>query len=274
MERNTRFLGACMGFGAQIQACERGPVELFPKIDLFFPQKQPNILATIQDFNFRFAHEVAHSFETGHFPVVIGGDHSIAIGTWNGVAKAKKNPLGLIWIDAHMDGHTNETTPSGAYHGMPLAALLGHGEKEIAQLLRPEPVLLPENVVLIGVRAYEEGEALLLEKLGVRIYFIEEVKERGLFRVVQEAIDRIKTPHLGLSIDLDAIDPEEAPGVGSPEANGLSSDELIKALSLFEERVEAFELVEYNPERDIKFKTREIAYKILDAVLTPHGVLA
>ncbi len=298
MKRLYRLLGACSGWGAQIRSCELGPQALldakvfenlkyegFPidEIEMLLPLKMakdeeiplPRSLPLIHEFNLRLAKAVARTIEQGRFPLTIGGDHSNAVGMWNGVRDAlmQKSPLpmGLIWIDAHMDGHIPETTPSGAWHGMPVANLLGFGETRLSQLIRKEPVLLPENLVYIGVRSYEEGEAALLESLKVKIYFIDEVKKRGLETVVREAMERItaKTGGFGVSLDLDAIDPEEAPGVGSPEPNGLSSRELLSALPFLakDPRLVGFEMVEYNPERDAKEKTQHLIFEILKTLI-------
>src|SRR5207248_1568284 len=127
-----------------------------------------------------------------------------------------------------------KTTPSGAWHGMPLAGLLGHGESKMAQLFQKDPVLFPEHLCLIGVRSFESGEVELLRSLNVRIFFIDEVKEKGMESVMKEALVHVKrgAKHFGVSVDLDVIDPKEAPGVGSPEENGLSVEELLKGLSL------------------------------------------
>src|SRR5688572_26801008 len=158
----------------------------------------------------------------GKLPVVMGGDHSCALGTWKGVASAlgAHGPLGLIWIDAHMDAHTPETTPSGALHGMPLACLLGFGDGRLTGLAGGAR-LLSQHVCLIGVRSFEAGEAALLERLGVRVFFMDEVKQRGLAAVMAEAlaIATAQTAGFGVTLDLDALDPQDAPGVGSPVAD-------------------------------------------------------
>ena len=256
-----------MGLGAQIRECENGPQALFPEIETLFPEKEGTPLDRIVSFNKKLAALVSLTIDSGRFPVVIGGDHSIAVGTWSGVKQSLGSPFSLIWIDAHLDGHTLESTPSGAIHGMPLAGLLGEGDPGMAKLLGSEPVLQPENLFLIGVRSYEPEEEALFKRLGVKVYWIDEVKRRGLESVVREVMSLIKTPDIGVSIDLDVIDPSEAPGVGSPEPNGLSSVELLSVLKVFRERLCAFELVEYNPQLDFEQKTREIAYQILEEIL-------
>jgi Arginase/agmatinase/formimionoglutamate hydrolase, arginase family len=170
-----------------------------------------------------------------------------------------------------MDAHTPETTPSGAFHGMPVAALLGAGASEMAQLLHKTAVLQPKNLALIGVRSFEEEEASFLKSLNVKIYFMDEVKRRGLKEIVPEAIAHIcqGVSGYGVSLDLDAIDLHEAPGVGSPEVGGLEKNELLRELARIgkDERLIGFELVEFNPEKDISHKTRETAFEILKEVM-------
>lgn len=191
------------------------------------------------------------------FPCVIGGDHSIAIGTWQGISDAldARGVFGLIWFDAHMDAHTPQTSPSQAYHGMPVATLLGYGEDALIHITDPAtPTLSPEHVVLMGVRSFEAGEEALLARLGVRIYFMDEIRTRGFETCLQEAIARVQagTKGFGLSIDLDGFDPAFAPGVGSPETGGLYPDEVVSALHHVKgaKGFCGLEIMEFNPTRD------------------------
>lgn len=205
--------------------------------------------------------------------IVLGGDHSSAIGTWSGVYDAMhtKGNIGLIWVDAHMDAHTPETSITGNIHGMPLAVLLGQGSHELTQLMNPSPKLLPENICLIGIRSFESGEAALLKKLGVRIFNMKEVEERGLPDVFKEAVSIVQknTVGFGLSIDLDAIDPNEAPGVGTPAVKGLSADQLVQAVAhLFENpHFLAAEIVEFNPTYDKEHKTEKVISALIDSMV-------
>jgi len=204
---------------------------------------------------------VHDSARGGDRPVVVGGDHSCAIGTWSGMARAirPEGPMGLIWVDAHMDSHVPETSPSGAYHGMPLAVLMGYGDPELTGLAGGPPAVDPRNVCLVGVRSYEAEEAALLERLGVAVIFVDEVRRIGLDRALDRAvaIATAGTAGFGLSIDIDAIDPLEAPGVGSPVPGGIAGDGLVSAIAA-SSRLRAFralEVVEFNPERDVGGKT-------------------
>lgn len=203
--------------------------------------------------------------------VVIGGDHSCAIGTWSGVARAHPGErIGLVWIDAHMDSHLPETSPSEAIHGMPLACLLGHGEKRFRNLAHQEPVLLPQDVCLLGIRSYEPEEKALLDLLGVHVFYMEDVLTLGLHETFTRAW-KIATEHTaraGISIDLDAIDPQDAPGVGSPEHNGINATELLSLLSSLkgQPKLTGLEIAELNPARDIDHKTTELCIALAKAV--------
>ena len=173
--------------------------------------QQGTPLEAVAVLSARLAAEVEAVLQAGNFPLVVGGDHSCAIGTWSGVhhALAERGPTGLIWIDAHMDSHTFATTPSGQIHGMPLAVLLGHGEAALTAIDGPQAKLRPEHVCLIGVRSFEAGEAALLHRLGVRVFDMDEVRRRGLAEVFDDALAIVRqgTAGFGVSVDLDALDP-------------------------------------------------------------------
>lgn len=204
------------------------------------------------------------------FFTVIGGDHSSAIGTWSGARAALSGDLGLIWIDAHMDSHTPETTLTGNIHGMPLACLLGHGSKELTEILTPHAKIKPEHLCLIGIRSFENEEAELLKKLNIRIYFMDEVKERGLETIMREALALVTrgTSHFGVSLDIDGIDPKEAPATGVPEPDGISANELCDALRLVANQPHFIgaEVVEFNPHLDQNKMTEKLMAKLIAAM--------
>ena len=183
--------------------------------------KKCSKLALISKECQKLAKNVSILVENKQFFTVFGGDHSSAIGTWSGVHHALKSQgkLGLIWIDAHMDSHTPHTSPTGNIHGMPLACLLGYGMPLLINMLDEEPKLKPEHVCLIGIRSFEAGEAALLKELKVRIFYIEEVIERGLAAVMEDAIKIASTgtAGFGVTIDIDSMDPSDAPGTGVVE---------------------------------------------------------
>jgi arginase len=201
---------------------------------------------------------------------VFGGDHSCAIGTWSGVAhaRAKQGPIGLIWVDAHMDCHTPETSESGNIHGMPVASLLGYGVSSLAQLGHWRPKLKPENICLIGIRSFEPGEAALVKKLGIRVFDMEEIGKRGIEAVLQDAIAHVNknTNGYGFSLDLDGFDPQDAPGTGTPESGGISASQFcaaLKKLIVNDTRILGAEIVEFNPHHDIQHRTRDLIQQLL-----------
>jgi arginase len=280
-------IGAASGAGAPDPSCSAGPVALrrsqafhdspLQHVEwdgiLRVPRAQRDTpLHAVASLCARLADEVAGVLRAGHFPLVVGGDHSCAIGTWSGVHRALigAGPIGLIWIDAHMDSHTFATTPSGQIHGMPLACLLGHGEATLTGIDGAEAKLRPEHVCLIGVRSFEAGEAALLHRLGVRVYDMEEIRRRGLSAVFDEALAIVRqgTAGFGVSVDLDALDPAEEPGVGTPVPGGLRRAELADALSHLrgDRGFVAMEIVEYNPRRDRGHATADAAGSLLDAI--------
>jgi arginase len=204
----------------------------------------------------RLARQVRSLVVSGSRFVVLGGDHSCAIGTWSGARDALKarGPLALLWIDAHMDSHTPATSPSGNLHGMPLACLLGFGPRALSALTGLGPALHPARVCLIGVRSYEEAERRLLARLGVKIFFMDDVRRRGLAAVMDEAFLRVSRGHgaFGVSVDLDALDPSEVPGVSLPVPGGLRAGELVECIAALAGRrgFLGLEIAEFNPRRD------------------------
>lgn len=276
--KNYYLIGAGSGWGAKKRGCADGPRSLIEAgleshltrsgmeilgTHLFEISSQHPISSPIEALPYveeaigSVAFVVKKALSHSYFPLVIGGDHSIAVGTWS----AFETPIGLIWIDAHMDSHTETTTPSGAYHGMPLAALLGYGKLAVSNPLNPS------HVVLIGVRSFEAEEAALLKSLGVRVYLKDEVKKRGFGTLLQEVLTSMhqRVPLYGVSLDLDVFSPDLVPGVGSPEPDGIDPEELIPLLALFKNdpKFAGFELVEFNPHLDKNNQTQDVVFKLL-----------
>src|SRR3990167_3596662 len=226
----------------------------------------------VRQINEKLAHLTATLARQNQFFSIIGGDHTSAIGTWSGVQDVKREAgeIGLIWIDAHMDSHTPETTESGRIHGMPLAALLGYGYESLTLLLHEAPKIKPENVCLIGVRSFERGEAELLKRLCVHTYFMEEVKQRGCVAILKEAVNKVsqKTVGCGISIDLDALDPEEIPGVDAREPHGISTTDLYEGIAqiISDPRLIAMEIAEFNPSRDEEHRTEKFIISFLEMI--------
>lgn len=288
--RRIRVIGVAAGYGAGDPACQDGAEVLrtlrflddLESVDAGLAWDPPlrldpplpaDPVDAVQGIASRLAQRVAGHLAQGDFPLVIGGDHSCAIGTWSalkGTLDAGQR-MGLIWIDAHMDSHTPASSPSRNVHGMPLACLLGHGDARLTGIAGAAPKLLAQDVCLIGVRSFEAEEAALLDRLGVRIFFMDEVQHRGLCAVLADALRHVTqhTAAYGISIDLDALDPAEGPGVGTPVAGGLSRADLTDALALLhgDERLRALEIVEYNPYRDEHFVTARAIHDLCRSVI-------
>jgi arginase len=220
-------------------------------------------LAEIKDANARIAGLVGDSVERGAAPVVLGGDHSLAIGTLGGLA-AKHGAGGVVWFDAHGDLNTPQTSPSGNVHGMPLAAGLGLATETFASDAWPLPALDPEHVALVGIRSLDEGERDLVRELGVAVYTMSDLDRRGVEPVLGEALERVSgAPFVHVSLDMDVVDPEVAPGVGTPVRGGLSYREAHLAMELIAEwGVGSFEVVEVNPILDRENATGRLAVEL------------
>lgn len=203
------------------------------------------------------AKRVDEVVSAGSFPLVLGGDHSIAIGTLSGVAKHYQN-LGVIWYDAHGDLNTAETSPSGNIHGMPLAISIGIGHPTLTEIAGYCPKIKPENIVIIGARALDDGEKVLIKEKGIKVYTMHEVDRLGMTKVMEETIDYLKdkTDGVHLSLDLDGLDPNDAPGVGTPVIGGISYRESNLAMEMLSEAniITSAEFVEVNPILDEKIK--------------------
>ncbi len=210
----------------------------------------------------RIAGAVATSIQAKNFPLVLGGDHSLSIGSVRGAARNKK--IGVIWIDAHADFNTAETTPSGNIHGMSLAVLAGLGDKSLVQLWDETiPVIDPSKIAIIGARDLDSGEKANLSNAGALVMGMEQIDRYGMVSVVEKAIERVSHDVDGiyLSLDLDALDPEHAPGVGTPVPAGLSQRETHLACELIAEtgKLVGMDLVEVNPILDVQNRTAVLA---------------
>ncbi len=213
----------------------------------------------------RAAGAVASSIQAGAFPLVLGGDHSISLGSIRGAAKHKK--LGVIWVDAHADFNTHETTPSGNIHGMPLAALCGMGDARLTQLWEEAvPVINPQNVAVIGARDLDEGEKKNLREAGVLVFSMEQVDLYGVSKCISQSIEHVSkgTDGLYLSFDMDALDPTEAPGVGTPVKGGLTYREAHLICEVMAEtgKLVGMDLVEVNPILDAHNQTAKLAVEL------------
>lgn len=230
----------------------------------------------VKYFSRNICHEIMEMMEVSpHItPVVIGGDHSVAMGTWSGVTNAlnAQGQFGLLWIDAHMDSHTPITSLQGKwgghFHGMPLAHLLGHGDRALCEIGSKRSKIKPQHVALVGIRSYEPGEAALLEELGVKVFTMDMIHQRGLNAVLQDAVKIVSkaAKGWGVSFDLDVLDPADMRAVGTTEENGIRLKDFTTAWSnlTLPSRPRAFELVEYIPTKDDDGH----GIKAIEAVLT------
>ncbi|MEI3613664.1 arginase [Pseudogracilibacillus sp. SO30301A] len=224
------------------------------------PEREDKLrnLQEVVEANTRLANLVDEQVKNNHFPLVLGGDHSIAIGSLAGVSRHYEN-LGVIWYDAHGDINTTETSPSGNIHGMPLAVSLGYGHEKLTSILDDNPKIKPENVVLIGIRDLDEGEKELLRDLNIKVFTMHEIDRIGMPQVMKETINYLKdrTDGVHLSFDLDGINPSEAPGVGTPVIGGVTYRESHLAMEMLAEAdiITSAEFVEVNPMLDDKNKT-------------------
>lgn len=217
----------------------------------------------------RIAAKVVEELRAGAVPLVLGGDHSVALGTLGGLASVH-GPGGVLWIDAHADINTPETSPSGNVHGMPLAAALGLAGSGFDSDVWPLPALDARRVVLLGLRQADEGERRLLREAGVRVFTMTEIDRIGVERAMREALDRVSgAGFVHISVDMDALDPELAPGVGTPVRGGLTYREAHLALELAAESalVGSLEVVEVNPILDRENTTALTAVELVASAL-------
>jgi len=232
-------------------------------------EERARFLPEIKETCARIAAKVVEESNAGARPLVLGGDHSVALGTLGGLAAAH-GVGGVLWIDAHADVNTPETSPSGNVHGMPLAAALGLAGPEFDSDAWPLPALDPRRVVLLGLRQADSGERKLLHDVGVRVFTMSEIDRIGVERAVREAIDRVAgSGFVHVSLDMDALDPEVAPGVGTPVRGGLTYREAHLALELVAESglAGSLEVVEVNPILDRENTTAFTAVELMASAL-------
>jgi arginase len=215
--------------------------------------------------NIALAERVRTHVKEGALAVTLGGDHSIALGSVSGAARARGS-IGLIWVDAHGDFNCAETTPSGHIHGMILAALCGYGDARLVHLDGGGPYVDPRRVAVVGARDLDPGERRLLREAGVRVLSMAEIDRRGMDDVMREAIALASTETAGIhaSFDLDAVDGHDAPGVGTPVPGGLTLREAHLAMEMLAAsgKLTSYDLVEVNPLLDMRNQTAELAVEL------------
>lgn len=234
----------------------------------FVDHNNVKYLKTIVEMNNNLAHLVYSSLASESFPFIIGGDHSLGLGSISGASKYNSD-LAVIWIDAHADINTHITSPSGNAHGMPLAAALGVGEPSLINVYYNKPKVKPENVYIIGARDLDKGEIELAKKLNLNLYTMEIVKKIGLENVIKEVLNKIKSSGIEtvhLSFDIDVLDKSIVPGTGTPVNGGFNLEESKKILKGFlsTSLVKSMDFVELNPFLDKDDITANLCIELVD----------
>jgi arginase len=249
-----------------------GDVDIKNMEELRVGDEHARYLAEIARASRLLAKKVQTIVAKGHFPLVLGGDHSISVGTVSGisaVARARKKKVGLLWIDAHGDINTPATSPSGNIHGMPVAALLGDGPEELTAIGGDFPKVNAANVALVGIRSLDEGEKLRLKRTGVQVHTMSDIDRQGIHRVMKKALARVSdgTDHVHVSFDLDAVDPTVAPGVGTPVKGGLDYREAHLIMELLSDSgvMTSLEMVEVNPILDDRNASAAFAVELVQS---------
>jgi arginase len=227
-------------------------------------------LAEIVRYGHELADAVADAVEQGEFPLVLGGDHSLAIGVLGGLARVHGRPGAMLWIDAHGDMNTPDTTPSGNVHGMPVAAALGYGGAWFRDDAWPLPMVEAARTALLGIRSLDPGERELLAQSDVRVVTMSEIDRVGMEAAVDAALDRLRAaPWVHVSLDMDAIDPLHAPGVGTPVPGGITYREAHLAMEMLHESrlMSSMQVVEINPILDHGNASADLAVELVCSAL-------
>jgi arginase len=244
-------------------------VDYIESKDKFLENNKLKYLTQVVDANNRLANKVYEALTNNTLPFVIGGDHSLALGSLAGSSKYHGNDLAVIWIDAHGDINTEETSPSGNIHGMPLASSMGIGYEKLTSIFFDDFKVKPENVFILACRDLDQGEIELIDKLSISVWTISDIQSKGIDTVISELLLMIKEKdikNIHLSYDIDCLDPSYVPGTGTPVENGLTFKESEKLLSaiLGTTLVKSIDFVEYNPDLDLNSKTLETCTELLN----------
>jgi len=298
MAQKIRIIGVPMDLGASRRGVDMGPsalrvaglqarvkqlgyqVEDIGNIsvkqpeEMSYGEKRAKYLAEISDACKDLSGIVEKSLDESMTPVVLGGDHSIAAGTLSGVAayfKKKEKRVGLVWLDAHGDINTPESSPSGNVHGMPLAATMGYGAIELVELQGFKPKVEPQNISMVGVRDLDSAEKKLAKKSGVHVYTMRDIDERGMREVMSDALKHAMddTDGVSVSLDMDFVDPVDAPGVGTPVRGGVTYREAHLAMEMIAdtEAMASLEVVEINPVIDEHNRTALLGVELVLSAL-------
>ena len=291
-KRHATVIGVPLDYGASKRGASGGPaavrraglieglealdLEVTDAGDLTVPKVTPTAngklknAAPILKVCSQLEKQTYEAVANGSTPIILGGDHSLAVGSVSGVSRAfrdKGRKVGLIWVDAHADINTPETSPTGNIHGMPLAHLLGMGHKDFARLGGFAPKVDPRNMVLIGIRDVDRAEAVNIRKSGIRVFSMQEIDRYGMGVVTEQAIDMASDGTAGfhVSFDIDSVDPGNAPGTGTIKRGGLTYREshLFMELVADSERMNGLDLVEVNPLEDTQNATAVLASELI-----------
>ena len=280
----TFIVGAGSDLGVHIDGAHLGPIQLMNDLKSFYKGESfsliqnENIIKSrnlsdrrkneyeIDKFNTELYKVILEKEKEGYFPITVGGDHSVAVASALASAKVHDN-IGIIWFDAHTDYNTYETTVSGNIHGLPLAAITGYKNHEL-RYFHDGNIIQPAKTVVVGARSIDDWEKDNIKYSGITVFTTNDIREKGLENVVEEAfkIAGEKTRGIHISYDLDLIDPEVAPGVSIPEFDGITEEEAMKINELIMkhlDQVVSYDLVEFNPLRDQDRKTEQIALNLL-----------
>lgn len=293
-KRKATIIGVLMDLGADRRGVDMGPsavrvADLNARLGALgyevtdagnIPVRNPEMLS-ITHGNAKYLPEIAEAcrkladqveaaLESCSIPIILGGDHSIAIGSVAGLSAfhyKRNQKVGVIWFDAHGDMNTPESSPSGNIHGMPFAAILGHGAKELTHISGFAPKVEPEDCVLIGARSVDPDEAVALKASGIRVVTMRELDERGMSAVMDEAmwLASRRTAGFHVTMDMDFVDPDFAPGVGTPVPGGPTYRESHLAMEKVADsgKMLSFELTEINPVFDVSNKTAELGVQLI-----------
>jgi arginase len=288
------IIGVPMDLGADRRGVDMGPsalrysdlneklvalgheVEDLGDMDVIIPETRhfgdpkAKYLREIADACVHLAQTVVRVCEEGRTPLVLGGDHSIAMGTVSGMSeyfRRQKRKLGLIWFDAHADMNTPETSPSGNVHGMPMASILGYGPRQLTHIFDFAPKIHPENAVMIGLRDVDRAEGELVKRSGMRVFTMKEIDKRGIGPILDEAISIVTkgTDGFAATLDADFLDPIESPGVATPVRGGADYREAHLAMEMLADtkKMASFEITEINPILDEHNKTAQFGTELI-----------
>jgi arginase len=263
---------ALKNLGHQVE--DAGNIHVRLPEELHYGDRRAKYLKEIAETSQEVAQRVYQTLEAGYFPLSLGGDHSVAVGTQAGVSKFyrdRQQPIGCLWIDAHADMNTPESSPSGNVHGMPLAASLGHGSESLTNIFGYAPKIPPHKCVLIGARSLDSREQLHVKESGINVFTMREIDELGMRSVMEKSIALASNGTAGfvVSFDADVVDPDEAPGVGTPVPGGITYREAHLAMEMVADcgKMLAFELVEINPILDVMNKTAILGVGLVSSAL-------